>query len=114
MSGRDKMVNIAEAVSSFGLGLFICLLGSPLYFKKVKPNHFYGMAFKGTVSEEEWYAINHYGGKKLIQYGLILFPTGFIPLFTPPFHPVVSLIWLFSCGAMILIPCFQTLLHNYR
>ncbi|WP_078394778.1 SdpI family protein [Shouchella patagoniensis] len=108
------MANIAEAVSSFVLGLLVCLLGIPLYYKKVKPNHFYGMTFKGTVSEKEWYAINHYGGKKLIQYGMILFPTGLIPLLTPTFHPVVSLLWAFFCGAMILIPCVQTLLRYYR
>lgn len=53
------------------VGLLLVGLSIPLIKRSVGMNQFYGVrtheAFK---SEENWYAINHYGGKQLLGAGI--------------------------------------------
>ncbi len=64
---------IGLVVSSF-FAVFFIILGLPLFFKKIKPNYFFGYSVShyAMLDEEIWYAVNHQGGRHLIVIGSLL------------------------------------------
>ena len=66
-------------------------------------NRFYGIRIaKAFVSESNWYAINAFGGRLLMAYGLALFAFG---LFARDAAPSPTSIWTaaFIVGPMLLV-----------
>lgn len=59
---------------SASLAVLFCVLGLPLYFKKVKRNYFYGYRVSqyAMLDDDIWYAVNQQGGKHLIVIGGLL------------------------------------------
>ncbi len=56
-----------------GLGILIVLVSIPLMLRKVPMNCVYGVRIrKAFTSERNWYEVNAYGGKLLIEFGLFL------------------------------------------
>ena len=63
--------------------LFISL-SIPLVKRKIKMNHLYGVRIpKAFESEENWYKINAYGGKRLIAWSSLLLLIGIAAFFIP-------------------------------
>ncbi|MFA5375345.1 MAG: SdpI family protein [Dehalococcoidia bacterium] len=68
-----------------GLAVLFIAISIPLVKRKVKMNPWYGVRIpKSFESEENWYKINAYGGKRLMVWSsllvLISIATFFIPL----------------------------------
>jgi len=61
-------------VISLILAISSLLLGIPLIFRKVKPNHFYGFRVSKFIfkSDDIWYEVNTKGGMHLIIIGGVL------------------------------------------
>lgn len=61
-------------VISLILAISSLLLGIPLIFRKVKPNHFYGFRVSKFIfkSDDIWYEVNAKGGMHLIIIGGVL------------------------------------------
>lgn len=58
-------------------GVLCLLLAIPLKRRRVKPNSLYGVRFKKSMeSEELWYDINEYGGKRMIFWSWIVIAAG--------------------------------------
>jgi uncharacterized membrane protein len=56
-----------------GIGLLMVLLSIPLVLRRVPMNRAYGVRVpKAFVSDENWYALNAYGGKLFLAFGLAL------------------------------------------
>lgn len=56
-----------------GIGILTVLLSVPLILRIVPVNRVYGIRVpKAIVSPRNWYAINAYGGKLLLAFGLFL------------------------------------------
>jgi hypothetical protein len=56
-----------------GIGLIATVLSIPLILRKVPMNHVYGFRVsKAFISNNNWYAVNAYGGKLLLAFGLFL------------------------------------------
>jgi hypothetical protein len=56
-----------------GLGALLSVTSVPLILRKVPMNRAYGVRIaKAFVSDENWYAVNEYGGKLLLGFGLFL------------------------------------------
>ena len=73
-----------------GLGLVLAALTLPLIARKVPMNRGYGIRMREAfLSEENWYALNEYGGKVLLAFGLFLlgFGLGTWRLAPPPTSP---------------------------
>lgn len=53
--------------------LLIIGASMPLIQRRVKMNHWYGVRIREAfVSEERWYAINEYGGRLFLRWGIVL------------------------------------------
>ena len=63
------------------IGLLVIGISIPLVLRKIPMNHWYGVRLpKAFQSDENWYAINAYGGKWMIGCGVILVVSGALAL----------------------------------
>ena len=97
----------------FGMGLLMALISVPLVLRKIPMNHTYGIRVrKAFVSQENWYAINVYGGKLFIGFGIWLMvfsalTSHIAPLPTSPWAPVYLVIPLLAIlPILVLIKSF--------
>jgi len=73
-----------------GIGLVTILVSVPLVLRKVSMNRWYGIRVsKAFVSSQNWYAINAYGGRLFLWYGIGLLAFGVLvgPHAPPPESP---------------------------
>ena len=62
-----------------GMGAALAIASIPLILRRVPMNHFYGFRIrKAFVSLANWEAINAFGGKMLLIFGLLLVAYGFL------------------------------------
>jgi uncharacterized membrane protein len=74
-------MNPVAIVHLFAAGAVIAA-ALPLIRRKVKMNHWYGFRIpEAFVSEERWMEINHYGGRLLLFWGLVLGATAVVGAF---------------------------------
>jgi len=65
-------------------GLVVAGVSIPLILRRIPMNGFYGVRIpKSFVSDDNWYAINAYGGRVLAVAGAIISVVGLIILFRP-------------------------------
>src|SRR5678815_1007433 len=65
-------------------GLAVIGISIPLILRRIPMNHFYGVRIpKSFVSDDNWYAINAYGGRSLAIAGAIISVIGLIIRFRP-------------------------------
>ncbi len=101
--------SIALGLSNIFVGTLMIVISLPLARRKVPMNRLYGVRFKKSFeSEENWYAINAYGGRLFIMWSvplvLIGVATFFLPLEGKPFR-----ITLLACAPLILlVPAFMS------
>jgi len=63
------------------IGLVVIGVSIPLVLKWVPKNRWYGVRLKKSLkSDENWYAINSYGGKWMIAVGAVLAAIGALTL----------------------------------
>lgn len=73
---REHMI-IPVSDVHLGIGLAISVLSIPLILRWIPMNHVYGIRLpRAFVSTDNWYALNVYGGKWLLYYGLFLIAVG--------------------------------------
>lgn len=112
-------MNIVLGISNLSLGLLLIVLSIPLIQRKVKMNHFYGVRIaKAFESEENWYQINAYGGRRLVASSVVLTIIGVLTFFLPPGspeHPNTHMVMVASLApVMVLIPCVAQILLYAR
>lgn len=77
------LVNLLAAV-------VVIVISVPLIRRKVKMNYWYGVRIPATfASEEAWFDINHYAGRLLLIWGLVLATTATVGVFLTRQHWVV-------------------------
>ncbi len=66
------MMNLIIFLGSATLAISFLVIGTPLYYQKVKPNVFFGyyLSKAGLTNERIWYAVNKMGGSHLIILGM--------------------------------------------
>ena len=68
---------VALAIMSGGLLMFFISL--PLIYRKIPMNHLYGIRIPASFkSEQSWYDINAYGGRKLAACSWIITGAGIV------------------------------------
>ncbi len=94
-------------------GLFI-MLAVPLVQRKVKMNRWYGVRIKKAFeSDDNWYQINAYAGKRFILWALVLAAVGILTFFMPLQHPVI--LFLLACAPLIaVVPCVEAVIFSRR
>jgi len=72
-------------------------------------NHFYGVRFKKSYeSEENWYKINHYGGKQLIAWSVLLLIIGVLTFFLPPKEKGIMTTLIGCAPLIVLVPAYMS------
>ncbi len=95
------------------LGALIILMSIPLVLGSVEMNHGYGVRIKKAFeSEENWYKINKFGGKKLIFWSAIMIIVGTITLFIHFVNNTLLFIAFACAPIIIMIPCILEI-YNY-
>ena len=109
-------LNIIFGLTNIACGILFVLVSIPLVTKKVPMNKLYGFRIaKSFTSRENWYEINRYGGRQLIQWSVLLFIIGILYFFFPirePRHPIFNTLLavapILICTA---IPILKTVLY---
>lgn len=91
-------------------GLFIIAIATPLMRGRIGPNELYGVRLPQSFqSEDAWYAINRYGGKRLILWAVPLILVGMACFFVPLQHNLgLTLILGIAPLIFVLIPAFES------
>jgi hypothetical protein len=105
-------VSLTVGVSWAAAGLACIGLAVPLARGRVRRNPLYGVRFPESLqSDEAWYAINRFGGRRMIGWSVPLVVVGAVSLFLPlRAHPALALVLGFGPLVFILIP----LVESYR
>src|SRR5687768_1691177 len=92
-------------------GLVILASCQPLIRRKVPMNHFYGIRVPAAFeSNQQWYEINEYGGRKLGRWSWIIMATGILGMFIPAQH-AVTYAWASTPVVLmsLTVPIVQTM-----
>jgi uncharacterized membrane protein len=92
------------------IGLIIIGLAIPLVRGQVGRNGLYGVRFPQSFqSDDAWYAINRFGGKRLIIWAVPLMLVGIVCFFRPlQHHTARTLLFGFAPLIFVLIPGVKT------
>lgn len=109
-------MNITFGITNIAVGILLMLISIPLVKKKVPMNRLYGFRIsKAFESQENWYKINRYGGRQLIQWSLLLLIIGILYFIFPvnearhhTFNTVLAVAPIVICTT---IPILKTVLY---
>ncbi|HEY8961932.1 MAG TPA: SdpI family protein, partial [Luteolibacter sp.] len=74
----------AVAIALLVGGLVIFLASLPLAYRKVPMNQAYGIRIQASFeSEQRWYDINAYGGRRMAAWAWLIIFTGVLGFFVP-------------------------------
>ena len=105
---------IIGATNLFCAGLAVAL-AYPMVKRKVKMNHVYGVRFaRAFESEEAWYAMNEYGGRRMIFWSMPLVVVGAASFFVPLGERPALLVPFAMAPVVYVIPAFETWLYGKR
>jgi len=109
-----EAVNVIISICNIFAGILTIGLCIPMMKGKVKMNPWYGARFrKSYESEEAWYKINAYCGRRMVYWSIVLILIGILALFIPLGEAYLLRTLLFASAALILIiPCFETLRYS--
>ncbi|MDQ7029510.1 MAG: SdpI family protein [Ardenticatenia bacterium] len=90
-------------VVSLVMGCAFIALALPLIWRKVPPNHWYGLRVPATFADERvWYEANARAGKELLALGVLIIALGaFLYFVTIPFWISLSVWFVFIMGGSI-------------
>ncbi|GAK00127.1 hypothetical protein [Geomicrobium sp. JCM 19055] len=108
------MHNIIATLVMFLLGLLFIGVSLPLYYKKVKPNYFYGIVRNIYECDSDWYVKNKRGAKKVIVISSVICVISFIPLAIPEFSATTVVIWIVGSCTAIVISLLHTFITEWR
>lgn len=102
-------------ISNLVIGIICLVLAIPLLRGRIAPNRLYGVRFRESfASTEAWYAINHFGAKRMIGWSLLLLAIG-AAVFLAPKLPDWSLaIGAFAPLVCVLVPAIETWMFARR
>jgi hypothetical protein len=96
---------------SWTLAGLVCIgISIPLIRGRVRMNELYGVRFRQSFqSDEAWFAINRFGGKRLAIWSVPLIVVGLVSLFLPlRSNTGLTLVLGFAPLLFIAIPMFQS------
>lgn len=102
-----------SAIIAGGSWIFVgavCIAVSiPLVMGRIPPNHFYGVRLPQSFkSEQAWYAINRYGGRRLIVWSIPMILAGAVCMFLPlREHATWAIIVSFAPIVFVLIAVLE-------
>ncbi|MBM7632301.1 hypothetical protein [Geomicrobium sediminis] len=108
------MHNIIATSVMFLLGMLFIGVSLPLYYKKIKPNYFYGIVPNIYECDTDWYAKSKRGAKKVIVLSTATCVISFIPLVIPDFSATIAAIWIVGSCTAIVISLLHTSISEWK
>jgi len=103
LHGIMDSVAIIVGVSWICMGVICISLSIPLRQGRVRMNGIYGIRFPQSFkSDEAWFAINRFGGARLIIWSIPMVISGIIAFFVP-LNSHESLALIFGCGPLVFL-----------
>jgi hypothetical protein len=98
-----------HALSNIFVGVLIIAVSIPLQKNKIRMNCWYGMRFRRSFeSDENWYKINRYGARRMIQWSIVIIVIGILT-FLLPLETTKSLrLALRYAPLVLIIPVIET------
>ncbi|OQX08066.1 MAG: hypothetical protein BWK76_24050 [Desulfobulbaceae bacterium A2] len=94
----------SPATALITIGTVVMVASLPLVLRLVRPNRFYGIRLPAAfISEEHWYAINCYGGKRLLLFGMVVAGAGLLLRQHPEWPFWLPLLALFGTLLLLLL-----------
>lgn len=85
------------------LGLLVGISALPLAFGRVGPNRYYGIRMPAAfTSRQNWYALNRFGGARLMRFGIVVAAAGVLLHLVPALPFWVPIAGLFGALALLL------------
>jgi uncharacterized membrane protein len=102
-------VAITVGISWTIAGLLVIALAIPLARGQIGPNAIYGVRFPQSFqSDEAWYAINRFGGRRMMIWSIPIIATAIASFFLPlQANPGLALTLGFAPLAFVLIPVVE-------
>ena len=104
-------------ITNLSCGILFILISIPLALKKIPMNHLYGFRIKKAFSSDEnWFKINHYGGRQMILWSIPLIGIGLSYFVYPPkeqFSEMASA--FYAAGPMVIcatVAIIKTVLYS--
>jgi len=105
-----SQANVLLGLSNPGCAVLMILLAIPLVHCKVKRNRWYGIRIKKAFeSDENWYQINAYGGRRLILWALVLAVVGIVA-FSVPLEGLALRLVLACAPLIVIVPCIEVVI----
>lgn len=103
-------VSMTIGVSWTVAGLIIIGLAIPLVLRRIGPNNLYGIRLPQSLqSEDAWYAINSFGGKRMIVWAAPILLVGFATFFLRlKANTGLTLVLGFAPLIFVLMPAFES------
>lgn len=107
------LINIIYCCTYAIIGILIIGLSIPLVKDKIKKNYWYGFRIpKAYTSDENWYAINRYGGQRFIRWGPLFFCFSILSLIVPlESSATITILFGFLPVIIILFPIIEVLIY---
>ena len=98
-------------------GLFMFIIGLPLWLRMVPMNTLYGVRLTSTmVADEHWYDANAFAGRKITEWSLSVLTAGMTGFYQLPRHqddyPWAALALVLTAVAAILVSVWSWLRHH--
>ncbi|MEM9555607.1 MAG: SdpI family protein [Acidobacteriota bacterium] len=101
-------LGVALAVSNLFTACIVAALSWPLARRRIAMNRWYGVRFaKSYASDEAWYAINEYGGRRLLLWSVPVAGLGLCALVLPADAAWGLVLGAASAPLLYLIPCVE-------
>jgi SdpI/YfhL protein family len=103
-------IAITIGASWTAAGLLIIGLAVPLVQGRIGRNSSYGVRFPQAFrSDDAWYAINRFGGRRMLVWALPVLAAGAVAFFLPlQSHPALTLALGFGPLLFVLIPVLES------
>lgn len=109
------LLNIVIGTANIVISLLYIVLSIPMIRGSVKMNGIYGARFsKSFESEENWYKINKYTGKRMVIWSIPLFLIGVASFFIPMEENSVISIVLSFAPLIVVIPAIEGFIYSNR
>lgn len=102
--------NLFLGLSNLACATLFIAVAVPLIQHKIKMNRWYGIRIKKAFeSDDNWYRINAYAGKRLILWALVLAAIGILTFFIPLQHLALRVL-LGGAPLIAVVPCIEALI----
>jgi uncharacterized membrane protein len=107
-------LNLAIGAPQIAIGFLLLALARPLVQRRIRPNMWYGVRIrKAFESEENWYAINRFGGQRFTVWSQAMVASGVLSLFLPlRANDALTMFVGLLPALMVMIPMVEILRYS--